>query len=115
MNISTQIDKDEEKTKERMGGWATSTWKVYPGCLRTLPGAPSFSRTLRKGWVIAGNWGQTGHFPFFLTGNWGTFRLSPVFPHVCGLRPAGDAPIDSVLVKVETSSIVCVYTANVRC
>jgi hypothetical protein len=44
MNISTQIDKDEEKTKERMGGWATSTWKVYPGCLRTLPeitgGAP---------------------------------------------------------------------------
>jgi hypothetical protein len=27
-----------------------------------------------------GDWEQTGRFPFFLTGDWGTFRLSPVFP-----------------------------------
>jgi hypothetical protein len=26
------------------------------------------------------NWGTTGGFPFFVTGNWGTFRLSPISP-----------------------------------
>jgi hypothetical protein len=25
--------------------------------------------------------GQTGRFPFFVTRNWGTFRLSPIFPN----------------------------------
>jgi hypothetical protein len=61
-------------------GNPASSFRIPAAITYHQPLMRMFPRAWKKLGETGGNWGQTGRFPFFLTGNWGTFRLSPVFP-----------------------------------
>ena len=53
-----------------------------------------------------GNWGQTGRFQFFLTGDWGTFRLSPVPGNTSSIFGCSIVDVESPTICIAVNVVV---------